>query len=171
MAKLFEIEGPVDDLLNVSPDGTMKCANLVYLGPDKMDAESEIFHFAITSTAMNAKHDIFDKMLGKRIKVTVEMTEDETTEKDNDKGDEKQYKENIDNIFSKHTVNGVLTPTLDMCKELADNDIQYHPEKLGVDTSIISTMISDTVVYNRIRDTYAMGLAKGMLSVIKGKED
>lgn len=73
MTKIFEVTGPVDDLLNVSPDGTMKCANLVHLGEDKMNGENEIFHFALTSTAMNGKHEVFDKIIGKNIKVTVEV--------------------------------------------------------------------------------------------------
>lgn len=76
MDKFLECQGKADELLSVSPDGTMKCANLVYLGEDKMDEESEIFHFAITSTAMNGKHPVFDKMIGKTIKVSVEIIDE-----------------------------------------------------------------------------------------------
>lgn len=85
-----------------------------------------------------------------------------------DKNYEDQYKKNIDTIFSKYTINGVLTPTLDMCKELAYNDFLYHPEKLGIEPCDISSMTSNTAVY--IIGIYAMGLAKGML-LVKEKEE
>lgn len=71
MDKILEFNGNTDDLLSLSPDGTMKCANFVYLGDDPMDEESEVFHCAITSTSMNGEHEVFDKMLGKEVKVTV----------------------------------------------------------------------------------------------------
>lgn len=70
--KILEAIGPVDDLLNVSPDGTMKCANVVFLGEDPMNPESETFHISITSMNQNKEHEVFDNMLGKTIKVTVE---------------------------------------------------------------------------------------------------
>lgn len=73
MEKILECTGNVDDLLTESPDKTMKCANVVYLGENPMDEESEVFHVSITSSAMNGKHEVFDRMLGKEIKVTVEI--------------------------------------------------------------------------------------------------
>ena len=77
MEKIIEVEGSVNDLLTVSPDGTMKCANIVYLGDDKMNPDSEIFHFSITSTVMNGQHEKFDMMLeGKHIKITVETIDE-----------------------------------------------------------------------------------------------
>ena len=75
MEKILECTGGVDDLMTVSPDGSMKCANIIYLGDNPMDADSEVFHISITSSCMNGKHDVFDKMLGKNIKVTVEIDE------------------------------------------------------------------------------------------------
>lgn len=83
---------------------------------------------------------------------------------------EEVYKKNIEDIFSKYTVDGVLTPSLEMCKELAYNDFLQHPEKLGIEPCDISTMTSNIDEYNRIIDTYAMGLAKGMSLVIEEKE-
>ena len=54
----------------------MKCANIVYLGDDKMNPDNEIFHFAVTSTVMNGQHEKFDTLLGKRIKITVETIDE-----------------------------------------------------------------------------------------------
>lgn len=76
MKKILECEGFANDLLDVSPDGTIKSANIVYLGPDPMEIESEIFHISITSSAMNGEHKIFDELLGKNVKVTIEIDED-----------------------------------------------------------------------------------------------
>ena len=73
---VLECQGGVDDLLTVSPDGTMKCANVVYLGEDPMNQESEIFHISVCSAAMNGEHEVFDSMLGKQIKITVQILED-----------------------------------------------------------------------------------------------
>ena len=74
---LLEFNGKTDSLLTESPDGSMKCTNLFYLGDDPMDKEGEIFHVSITSTALNKKHDKFDTMLGKNIRVTVEVLDEE----------------------------------------------------------------------------------------------
>lgn len=73
---ILECQGGTDDLLTVSPDGTMKCANVVYLGDNPMDPESEVFHISVTSCAMNGEHEVFDKMLGKQIKVIVQLNEE-----------------------------------------------------------------------------------------------
>ena len=73
---ILECQGGTDDLLTVSPDGTMKCANVVYLGDNPMDSNSEVFHVSVTSCAMNGEHEVFDEMLGKQIKITVQILED-----------------------------------------------------------------------------------------------
>jgi hypothetical protein len=73
METILECYGETDELLTVSPDGTMKCANVVHLGDTPMDPESEIFHISICSTSMSGKHETFDKMAGKKIKVTVSV--------------------------------------------------------------------------------------------------
>lgn len=74
---ILECQGGTDELLSVSPDGTMKCANLVYLGDDPMDPDSEVFHISVTSCAMNGEHEVFDRLIGKQIKVIVQLLKEE----------------------------------------------------------------------------------------------
>lgn len=76
MATILKCEGKTDDLLTVSPDGTMKCANVVYLGENPMNEESEVFHISVSSCSMNGEHEVFDEMLGKTIQITVDILEE-----------------------------------------------------------------------------------------------
>lgn len=68
----FELEGKTDDLLFVNADNKIKATRLVMLDEHTNIEESEIIDIAITSVSNNGKHEYFDKLMGKTIKVTVE---------------------------------------------------------------------------------------------------
>lgn len=68
----FVLEGKTDDLLFVNGNNSIKATRLVMLEEDTVVEDSEIVDVAITSVANNGKHELFDKLLGKTIRVTVE---------------------------------------------------------------------------------------------------
>ena len=72
MEKIFECKGTVDDMLEVSEHKTMKTLNVMYMGENPKERDHETFHVTITSSAMNGEHPVFDRMLGKTVKITVE---------------------------------------------------------------------------------------------------
>ena len=64
-------EGNVDDLLYVSEDNVIKMTRLVNV--DKyIDPESEeVIDIALTSSNPKGEHSIFDKCLGKKMRVLI----------------------------------------------------------------------------------------------------
>lgn len=72
--KIFlQLEGNADDLLLVSKDHSMKCTRLIKLDPTSMKEDEEIIDVAITSTNYYGSHPMFDKLQGKKIRITVEI--------------------------------------------------------------------------------------------------
>ena len=69
----LELEGDADDLLMVNNDETMKCTRLIRLDPTSRDLDEEIVDICITSTNMTGGHPIFDRLLGRKIKILVEF--------------------------------------------------------------------------------------------------
>lgn len=69
----LELEGNTDDLLMVNNDDSMKCTRLVRLDPFSTNIDEEIVDLCITSTNMEGRHPLFDQLLGKKIKITVEV--------------------------------------------------------------------------------------------------
>ena len=77
MNKIFlQLEGKTDDLLMVSKDDSMKSTRLIKL-PEDDEEDAEIIDIAITSTNIWLNHPEFNKLLGKKIRMTVEILEDE----------------------------------------------------------------------------------------------
>ena len=72
--KIFlELTGNADDLLMVSDANMMKCTRLIKL-PDSMDINEEVIDVCITSTNPGkGEFPVFDKLLGRKIKITVEF--------------------------------------------------------------------------------------------------
>ena len=68
----FVLEGKTNDLLFVNGNDSIKATRLVMLDEDTVVEDSEIVDVAITSVAKSGKHELFDKLLGKSIRVTVE---------------------------------------------------------------------------------------------------
>lgn len=71
----LELEGNVDDLLMINGDNSMKCTRLIKLDPTSTEINEEIVDLCITSTNMNGEHPLFDKLIGKKIKISVEIVE------------------------------------------------------------------------------------------------
>ena len=71
------VKGKTDDLLSVSPDGTIKMTRM-FLMPEQMgDPETEeTLDVSITSVNMNLDHRKFDGLLGKNIRVTIDIEDD-----------------------------------------------------------------------------------------------
>lgn len=71
---ILELEGNADDLLMVNGDNTMKCTRLIWLNPETYNPEDEVVDLCITSTNVTkAEHPLFDKILGKKIKMTISV--------------------------------------------------------------------------------------------------
>ena len=71
--KVITVEGNADDLLEISNNGEMKQTRLFYLLPDNLDENNETLDLTITSTNPYKSFPIFDKLLNKKIKITVEI--------------------------------------------------------------------------------------------------
>lgn len=71
---LLQIEGNTDDLLTVTPDGKYKSTRLIDL-PEDYD-NGEICDLSFTSTSMNKEFKTFDKIIGKKIRITLEYIDE-----------------------------------------------------------------------------------------------
>ena len=71
--KVIEVEGETNDLLEISNSGEMKQTRLFYLLPDNLEGNNETLDLTITSTNPYKSFPIFDKLLNKKIKITVEI--------------------------------------------------------------------------------------------------
>lgn len=73
VARFLELEGNTDDLLMVNSDNSMKCTRLVKLDPESKEENEEIIDICVTSTNMYGEHPMFDKLLGKKVRMTIEI--------------------------------------------------------------------------------------------------
>lgn len=73
---IITVEGYTNDLYSVNRNGDMKQTRLFYLIPEDMDGDSETIDLCITSTNPNKTFPIFDEMLDKKIKISVEIIEE-----------------------------------------------------------------------------------------------
>ena len=73
--KVVIVEGETNDLLEISNNGEMKQTRLFYLLPDNLEGNNETLDLTITSTNPYKSFPIFDKLLNKKIKITVEIKE------------------------------------------------------------------------------------------------
>lgn len=73
MEQFLTLEGNTDDLLMINSDNSMKATRLIRLDPKSSEINEEIIDLAITSTNMNGEHPMFDKILGKKIKISVDI--------------------------------------------------------------------------------------------------
>lgn len=72
------LEGNVNDLLMVNEMHSMKCTRLIHFNEDNLNNNAlneEIVDVCITSTNMYGEHPLFDKLLGKKIRITVDILE------------------------------------------------------------------------------------------------
>lgn len=73
--KVISVEGYADDLYEVSNNGEMKQTRLFYLIPENLEENQETMDLCITSTNPYHSFPIFDKLLGKKIRITVDIIE------------------------------------------------------------------------------------------------
>ncbi len=73
---IITVEGYTNDLYSVNRNGDMKQTRLFYLIPEDMNGDSETIDLCITSTNPNKTFPIFDEMLDKKIKISVEIIEE-----------------------------------------------------------------------------------------------
>lgn len=71
--EFLTLEGNTDDLLMVNDDESMKCTRLVRLDPKSREYNEEIVDIAVTSTNIYGNHPLFDQLLGKRIRLKIEI--------------------------------------------------------------------------------------------------
>lgn len=75
-SKVFlELEGNANELLLINNDNSMRCTRLIDLDENSKNYDEEIIDICITSTNMYGNHKKFDKLLDKKIKITVEIVE------------------------------------------------------------------------------------------------
>lgn len=69
---ILQVEGYTNDLLQVAPANTMKRTSLVLINPQSREIGDEVITVCIDSTNEAMTFPIFDSMVGKKIRVTVE---------------------------------------------------------------------------------------------------
>lgn len=70
---VITVEGYTNDLYEVSNNGEMKQTRLFYLLPDNIEENQETLDLVITSSNPYHSFPIFDKLLGKKIRITVDV--------------------------------------------------------------------------------------------------
>lgn len=69
-------EGYADDLYEISNNGEMKQTRLFYLLPENLEENQETLDLVVTSTNPYHSFPTFDKLLGKKIRISVDIIED-----------------------------------------------------------------------------------------------
>lgn len=69
-------EGYANDLYEISNNGEMKQTRLFYLLPENLEENQETLDLVVTSTNPYHSFPIFDKLLGKKIRISVDIIED-----------------------------------------------------------------------------------------------
>lgn len=73
--KILEIVGDTNDLLRVSKENELKQTSLVYFNQNSEEIGDEIITITIGSTNETLTFPTFDKLLNKKIKITVETVD------------------------------------------------------------------------------------------------
>jgi hypothetical protein len=73
--KVITVEGYTNDLYEVSHNGEMKQTRLFALMPENLEENQETLDLVITSTNPHNEFPIFDKLLNKKIRITVDIIE------------------------------------------------------------------------------------------------
>lgn len=69
---VLQVEGNTNDLLQISTANTMKRTSLVYINTVSREVGEEVITVCIDSTNEALTFPIFDKMVNKKIRITVE---------------------------------------------------------------------------------------------------
>lgn len=73
--RVFSVEGNTNDLLSLSQNGEMKMTRLFYLMPENLEENTETIDVSITSTNPYKSFTLFDQLLGKKIRISVDILE------------------------------------------------------------------------------------------------
>ena len=73
---VITVEGYTNDLLGVSNNGEMKQTRLFYLLPESTEENQETLDLMITSTNPYQSFPIFNQLLGKKIRISVDIIEE-----------------------------------------------------------------------------------------------
>lgn len=74
---VITVEGNTNDLFEISNNGEMKQTRLFYLLPESLEENSETLDLTITSTNPYHFFPIFDNLLNKKIRISVDIIGDE----------------------------------------------------------------------------------------------
>lgn len=72
---ILSVEGNTNDLLQVSAANTMKRTSLVYFNQLSRDIGEEVITLSIDSSNEALTFPIFDKIIDKKIRITVEVVD------------------------------------------------------------------------------------------------
>lgn len=70
---ILQTEGYTNDLLQVSSANNMKRTSLVYFNPQSVEIGEEVITLSVDSTNESLTFPIFDKLIDKKIRITVEV--------------------------------------------------------------------------------------------------
>lgn len=73
---VISVEGYANDLLQISNSGEIKQTRLFYLLPENLEENQETLDLTITSTNPYQSFPVFDKLLGKKIRISVDIIEE-----------------------------------------------------------------------------------------------
>ena len=76
---VLQTEGYTNDLLQVSSANNMKRTSLVYFNPQSMEIGEEVITLSVDSTNEALTFPIFDKLIDKKIRITVEVLDEDET--------------------------------------------------------------------------------------------
>lgn len=76
---ILQTEGYTNDLLQVSGKNNMKRTSLVYFNPQSMEIGEEVITLSVDSTNEALTFPIFDKLIDKKIRITVEVLDEDET--------------------------------------------------------------------------------------------
>lgn len=73
---VITVEGYTNDLLEISNNGEMKQTRLFYLIPENLEENQETLDLTVTSTNPYQSFPIFNQLLGKKIRISVDIIEE-----------------------------------------------------------------------------------------------
>lgn len=76
---VLQTEGYTNDLLQVSGANNIKRTSLIYFNPQSMEIGEEVITLSVDSTNEALTFPIFDKLIDKKIRITVEVLDEDET--------------------------------------------------------------------------------------------
>ena len=76
---VLQTEGYTNDHIQITKANNMKRTSFVYFNPQSKEIGEEVITLSIDSTNETLTFPIFDKLIGKKIRITVEVLDDNET--------------------------------------------------------------------------------------------